>query len=215
MQSGRKCCVPTRIMSMPKLFITKTCLFIFYPLKPHFYIVKLKFTGVLIIFLISAQNIDCRYLLEPPRRGGSNEYSQSMFEQNPEKYQNFLSENFHFLVVKFSVYLNRHVFVMQSTDSTVWSSVSECSWENSPERGQDCFIQPFTPCNLRKQRRPWVCTVCQCTSPGFTDNPLYTALWPHSDKLDYYKRAVWYHWSMIITWITTVRKVWCMDSLAR
>ena len=34
------------------------------------------------------------------------------FEQNPEKYQNFLSENFHFLVVKFSVYLKRHVFVM-------------------------------------------------------------------------------------------------------
>ena len=28
------------------------------------------------------------------------------------KNQNFLSENFHFLVVKFSVYLNRHVFVM-------------------------------------------------------------------------------------------------------
>ena len=34
------------------------------------------------------------------------------FEQNYEKYQNFLSENFHFLVVKFSVYLNMHVFVM-------------------------------------------------------------------------------------------------------
>ena len=29
-----------------------------------------------------------------------------------EKYQHFLSENFHFLVVKFSVYLNKHVFVM-------------------------------------------------------------------------------------------------------
>ena len=26
------------------------------------------------IFHISAQNIDCGYLLEPPRRGGSNEY---------------------------------------------------------------------------------------------------------------------------------------------
>ena len=26
------------------------------------------------IFHISAQNIDCRYPLEPPRRGGSNEY---------------------------------------------------------------------------------------------------------------------------------------------
>ena len=28
---------------------------------------------------ISAQNIDCGYSLEPPRRGGSNEYLQSMF----------------------------------------------------------------------------------------------------------------------------------------
>ena len=39
--------------------ITKTCLYKFDPLKPHFYIVKLGFTGVHIIFLISAQNIDC------------------------------------------------------------------------------------------------------------------------------------------------------------
>ena len=31
------------------------------------------------IFHISAQNIDCGYLLEPPRRGGPNEYPQSMF----------------------------------------------------------------------------------------------------------------------------------------
>ena len=36
-------------------------------------------------FHISAQNIDCGYLLEPPRRGGSNEYPQSMFfEQKKE-----------------------------------------------------------------------------------------------------------------------------------
>ena len=28
------------------------------------------------IFPISAQNIDCGYSLEPPRRGGSNEYPQ-------------------------------------------------------------------------------------------------------------------------------------------
>ena len=47
--------------------ITKTCLYNFDPLKPHFYIVKLGFTGVYIIFLISAQNIDCGYSLEPPR----------------------------------------------------------------------------------------------------------------------------------------------------
>ena len=31
------------------------------------------------IFHISSQNIDCGYSLEPPRRGGSNEYPQSMF----------------------------------------------------------------------------------------------------------------------------------------
>ena len=59
--------------------ITKTYIYNFDPLKPHFYIVKLGFTGVYIIFLISAQNIDCGYSLEPPRRGGSIEYPQSMF----------------------------------------------------------------------------------------------------------------------------------------
>ena len=31
------------------------------------------------IFYISAQNIDCGYSLEPPRRSGSNEYPQLMF----------------------------------------------------------------------------------------------------------------------------------------
>ena len=37
-------------------------------------------------FQISAQNIDCGYSLEPPRRGGSNEYPQSMFlSRNKEK----------------------------------------------------------------------------------------------------------------------------------
>ena len=59
--------------------ITKTRLYNFDPLKPHFYIVKLGFTGVYIIFLISAQNIDCGFSLELPRWGGSNEYPQSMF----------------------------------------------------------------------------------------------------------------------------------------
>ena len=59
--------------------ITKTCLYNFDPLKPHLYIAKLGFTGVYIIFLIFAQNIDGGYSLEPPRRGGSNVYLQSMF----------------------------------------------------------------------------------------------------------------------------------------
>ena len=37
------------------------------------------------IFLIFAQNIDCGYTLEPPRRGGSNEYPQYMFWNKNKK----------------------------------------------------------------------------------------------------------------------------------
>ena len=37
------------------------------------------------IFHTSAQNIDCRYLLEPPWQGGSKEYPQSMFLSRNQK----------------------------------------------------------------------------------------------------------------------------------
>ena len=37
------------------------------------------------IFHISAQNIDCGNSLEPPRRGGSNEYPQSMSSSKNER----------------------------------------------------------------------------------------------------------------------------------
>ena len=37
------------------------------------------------ILHISAQNIDCGYSLEPPRRGGSNEYPHSMFLSRNKK----------------------------------------------------------------------------------------------------------------------------------
>ena len=37
------------------------------------------------IFHISDQNIDCGYSFEPPRRGGSNEYPQSMFLRRNKK----------------------------------------------------------------------------------------------------------------------------------
>ena len=37
------------------------------------------------IFHISAQNIDCGYSLEPPRRGSSNEYPQSMYLSRNKK----------------------------------------------------------------------------------------------------------------------------------
>ena len=88
-----------------KKYITKTCLYNVDPHKPHFYIVKLGFTGVYIIFLISAQNIDCGYSSEPPRRGGSNEYPQSMICADVWKN------------IRISVYLNRLVFKMTQEKS--------------------------------------------------------------------------------------------------
>ena len=60
-------------------FIRKTCPCKVYPLEPHFYIAKLGYVGVYLFFLFLLQNIDCGYSLEPPRRGGSNVYPQSMF----------------------------------------------------------------------------------------------------------------------------------------
>ena len=85
----------------------KTCLYNFDLLKPHFYTLKVGFTGYTLFFLFLLKNIECGYSLEPPHRGGSNEYPQSM-----KNIRIFLSKNFHFLLVKFSVYLNRHVFEM-------------------------------------------------------------------------------------------------------
>ena len=87
------------------LHITKTCLCNFEPLKPHFYIVKLWFTGVYIIFLISAQK-DRLWVLV-------NEYPQSIFlSRNVKNIRVFLPENFQVLEVKFSLCLNRRIFVM-------------------------------------------------------------------------------------------------------
>ena len=66
--------------------ITKTCLYNFDPLKPHFYIVKLGFTELYIIFFISAQNIDCGYSLELPQWGSSNKYPQCMLWGSSNEY---------------------------------------------------------------------------------------------------------------------------------
>ena len=71
--------VSATVRCVLSLFITTTCLYNYDPLKPYFYIVKLGFTEVYIVFIISAQKHRLWYPLELPRRGGSNEYPQSMF----------------------------------------------------------------------------------------------------------------------------------------
>ena len=67
------------------------------------------------IFHVSAQNIDCGYPLEPPRRGGSNEYSQSMFRAEIRKIM-YTPVNPSFTILKWGLMgskLYRHVFVMR------------------------------------------------------------------------------------------------------
>ena len=101
------------------VIITKTYLYNFDSLKPHFYIVKLGFTGVYIIFVISAQKHRLWVLV----RTASTSTHNLCFEQKYEKYQNFLSEKLPFLVVKFSIYLNRRVFVMLNKKATQTESL--------------------------------------------------------------------------------------------
>ena len=56
----------TRLFKYTENFTTKKMAFFF----------QIKISD---IFHISAQNIDCGYSLEPPRRGGSNEYHNLCF----------------------------------------------------------------------------------------------------------------------------------------
>ena len=51
-------------------------------------------------------------MLEPPRKAVLMGTHNLCLEQKYEKYQSFLSEKFQFLEVKFSIHLNKHVFVM-------------------------------------------------------------------------------------------------------
>ena len=78
-----------------KKIIMRTRLYNFDPLKPHLYIVKLGFTGVYIIVLISAQKHRLWYSLELVEAVLTSTHNLC-FEQKYEKYQNFLSIFFSF-----------------------------------------------------------------------------------------------------------------------
>ena len=116
--------------------ITKTRLYSFDPLKPHFYKVKLGFTGVYIIFLISAQKhrlwvlvrtasltgVYIVFLISAQKhrllvlvRTASSSTTIYVLSRNMKNIRNFYLKIFIFFVGKFSVYLNRHVFVIAHT----------------------------------------------------------------------------------------------------
>ena len=81
--------------------ITKTCVYNFDPLKTH-----CGLQGYTLFSLFLLKNIDCWYLLEPPRRGGSNEYPQSMFWAEMWK----ISELF---IWKFSVFRSEIFYIFE------------------------------------------------------------------------------------------------------
>ena len=98
-----------------KGFIRKTCPCKEYPLKPHFYIVKLGFAGVYLFFLFLLQNIDCGYSLEPLGEAVLTCTHNLCFEQKQEKYQKFSDEIFNFYNFKNLCILHGQVFIMFGT----------------------------------------------------------------------------------------------------
>ena len=134
-------------------FITKACLYNFDPLEPHFDIVKLGFTGVYIIFLISAQKHRLLVLVRTasPRRflRVPTIYTLS---RNMKTYQSFYLK-FSVLEVKFSIYLNRHVFVMVSGSLNYldWSSLFVAWTRNTKHVTYTILI--FCPWKRRTQKK--------------------------------------------------------------
>ena len=61
--------------------------------------------GYTYFFLFFLQSIDCGYSLEPPRRGGSNVYPQSIFRAKVRRISKDFSENFPFLQLKKYLYI--------------------------------------------------------------------------------------------------------------
>ena len=78
-------------MTLYQVHTRRNFINILQPKKENFQIIN---SG---IFHISAQNIDCGYSLEPPRRGGSNEYPQSMFISKITKIMYTFPPNYHLL----------------------------------------------------------------------------------------------------------------------
>ena len=67
------------------------------PSRKHTYIPYWSLQVYTLFFLFLLKTIDCGYSLEPPHRGGSNEYPQSMFWAE-------IWELFEFFVWKFSIF---------------------------------------------------------------------------------------------------------------
>ena len=71
------------------------------------------YRGIHYFFLFLLKNIDCGYSWKLFCWSSSNKYSQSMFSAEIWKISEFLSKNLQFLVVEYSIYSNRRIFLMR------------------------------------------------------------------------------------------------------
>ena len=142
---GRHFCGFLIVFCLP---ITKTCLYNFNPLKPQYYVVKLGLVVYIIFYFCSKH----RLLVLAPHWGGSKKYPHSMFCAEIWKISEFLSENFHFLVVKFSLYMNRPVFVMGSSRNIENDTIMKVQ----PSRDTKRLSWAFTSCQPIRVRSSMV-----------------------------------------------------------
>ena len=98
-------------------FLSQTCVML------YFFHCNWGLLGYTYFFLFLLKNIDCGYSLEPPRPP-----TIYVLRRNKKNIR-ILSENFRFLVVKISIYLNRRVFVMIMSLRICISSMS--AWRNA------------------------------------------------------------------------------------
>ena len=96
------------------------------------------------------KNIDYEYSLEPPRRGGSNEYPQSMFWTVIWKNIWNLIWKLSFFVIEYSVYLNRRFVVMSDYKITsdlfcldTSASHNQTCSKRSTETLRSCVVHVF------------------------------------------------------------------------
>ena len=102
--------------------ITKTTYIILTPLKPHFHIVKLGYTGVYIFLYCDKKQILWVLIRTASSRRLSRDPTIYVFSKNMKNII-FLSESFPVLFVKCSIYLRLRVFVMEGR---------RCHYENTP-----------------------------------------------------------------------------------
>ena len=99
-----KYCVDTGLHMLVN--ITKACLYNIEPLKPLFIWWNWGLQGYTLFSLFLLKNIGCGYLLELPRRGGSNEYPQSVFWAE-------IWKNIRVFIWKFSVFGGEIIYIFE------------------------------------------------------------------------------------------------------